>query len=124
MLEGVQTFGVGGTTYERFLLDVENHSEYPQALFDAAPNLPPCGTNANSSRTWVYIHNAAADSYVYSFCALGVPANLNAIWFARPRGPHPPPSTSCSRTGRPPRVPLQPRLDHAVRHRRRRSLCT
>jgi phage replication-related protein YjqB (UPF0714/DUF867 family) len=88
-LEAVQTYSSGGTTYERFLLDVENASEYPQELFDPAPSLPPCGINTSAPRTWVYIRDASDDSYVYGFCSLGTPANLNDIWFARPQGTAP-----------------------------------
>lgn len=88
-LEDVQTYDFNGTTYERFLLDVENFSEYPQELFDPAPNLPPCGINTSAPRTWVRIYDAADDGYVYGFCGLGTPANLNAIWFARPQGTAP-----------------------------------
>jgi len=88
-LEDVQTYTFNGTTYERFLFDVENFSEYPQELFDAAPSLPPCGLNTSAPRTWVRIYDAEDDGYVYGFCSLGSPASLNAIWFARPQGTAP-----------------------------------
>lgn len=89
VLDEVETYELNGTIFERFQFDVENFSEYPQELFDAAPELPPCGSNTNASRTWVRIYDAANDGYVYGFCALGTPANLNGIWFARPEGTAP-----------------------------------
>lgn len=84
-----QTYTWGGKTYERYFLRVENRTEYPQELFDPAPTLPPCGSNTNASRTWVRIYDAADDSYVYGYCALGSPANMTGLWFAREQGTAP-----------------------------------
>ncbi len=88
-LHQVETYVVGSTTYERFRFHVENDAEYPQELFDPAPNLPPCGANTNASRTWVNLRNAADDSYLYGFCGLGSSAMLDFVWFARPQGTAP-----------------------------------
>ena len=60
-------------------LNVANWAQYPTELFAARPDLPPCGRNANASRTWVDIYNSAGDR-LYGFCALGAPSDLNAIW--------------------------------------------
>ena len=47
----------------------------------ASSNLPPCGTNTNSSRSWVDIFDSRGKR-LYGFCALGSAADLNKIWFA------------------------------------------
>ncbi|MBA3614474.1 MAG: hypothetical protein H0W49_16525 [Nitrospirales bacterium] len=52
---GTEDYEVRGTEFTRYRLNVTNASEYPEALFSAAPELPPCGANTNSSRTWVDI---------------------------------------------------------------------
>ena len=57
--------------------------------FDAAPTLPPCGLNANSSRTWVDFYDST-DTRLYGFCALGSPSDLGNIWFAMEEGVVPP----------------------------------
>jgi hypothetical protein len=65
-------------------LEVTNWQAYPPAMFAPAPNLPPCGINANSSRTWVDIYNALTNQRIYGFCALGAPVELKRLWFATP----------------------------------------
>lgn len=79
---GTENYTTSAGTFKRYQLKVENKIEYPADLFAAAPNLPPCGLNTNSSRTWVNIYNASNDQYIYGFCALGTPENLDSIWFA------------------------------------------
>ena len=63
-------------------LAVTNWQAYPPAMFAPAPNLPPCGINTSSSRTWVNIYNG--NHVIYGFCALGAPINLTKLWFATP----------------------------------------
>ena len=75
----------------RYLLTVKNRTDYPDGLFAAASNLPPCGLNTNSSRTWVRIENQDGGQ-IYGFCALGSSDNLNSIWFGVPDGTDPPES--------------------------------
>jgi hypothetical protein len=65
----------------RIYIPVDNWESYPDALFAAAPSLPPCGTNTNSSRTWVDIYNADTDARIYGFCALSGNEGLQDIWF-------------------------------------------
>lgn len=65
----------------RVYIPVINWSVYPNEMFRKAPDLPPCGANANSSRTWVDIYNAATNARVYGFCSLGVNSDLQGIWF-------------------------------------------
>jgi hypothetical protein len=94
-----------GRTYRRYKFDVTNKALYPAALFAPAPALPPCGANANSSRTWVdFFEGAGAGAgtgrRIYGFCALGTPANLGQIWFALPYDQMPPASAVIVMTDR------------------------
>jgi hypothetical protein len=52
-LTGTEAYSTGGKQYIRYNYAVFNRSEYPDAMFAAAPNLPPCGKNTKASRTWV-----------------------------------------------------------------------
>lgn len=88
-LTGTEVFTTGGTTYVRYNYDVFNKDAYPAAMFAAAPGLPPCGNNHNSSRSWVDFFDQQGHR-IYGFCALGNPANLHGIWFALPEGQVPP----------------------------------
>ena len=71
----------GGKNYVRYHYGVANSSDYPNDMFAAAPSLPPCGKNANSSRTWVDIYDQQGKR-LYGFCAFGKPDDLNSLWFA------------------------------------------
>jgi len=86
---GSEDYQANGSEWTRYQLNVVNWSDYPEELFEAAPDLPPCGLNTNASRTWVHIHEAGG-SYIYGFCALSTPSNLQDIWFAVPKGTTPP----------------------------------
>ena len=81
----------GGVAYTQYNLTVANRDDYPASLFKPAPDLPPCGLNKNSARTWVDIYNLEG-SLLNSFCDLSSPSNLNGIWFAIPKGKTPPKS--------------------------------
>ena len=89
-LTGTQVYQVQGQSFVRYTYDVANKDAYPVEMFAAAPSLPPCGSNTNSSRTWVDFYNGRTNQRIYGFCALGSPANLNGIWFALPEGTVPP----------------------------------
>jgi len=65
----------------RVFIPVVNWSAYFKEMFRKAPELPPCGTNTNSSRTWVDIYNADTNAKIYGFCALGSNSDLKGIWF-------------------------------------------
>jgi hypothetical protein len=66
-----------------------NKDKYPAELFVAAPELPPCGQNAKSSRTWVDIYTQNGKR-LYGFCAFTKPDDLSRIWFALDRDEVPP----------------------------------
>ena len=84
--EQVQT---GGKSFVRYYFDVFNKDQYPAELFAAAPALPPCGKNANASRTWVDIYDQSGKR-LNGFCALGKPGDLTRIWFALDENTLPP----------------------------------
>jgi len=65
----------------RIYIPVVNWSVYPDEMFRAAPELPPCGLNKNASRTWVEIYDADTNKRIYGFCAFGDNENLTRIWF-------------------------------------------
>ena len=89
-LTGLEYYTVNGTNFVRYRYDVFNKQAYPAAMFAAAPGLPPCGNNANSSRTWVDFFENRTNRRIYGFCALGNPSQLSSIWFALPEGQVPP----------------------------------
>ena len=88
-LTGAEYYSAGGKNWVRYRYDVSNKDQYPPAMFAAAPGLPPCGTNTNSSRAWVDFFDSRGRR-LYGFCALGDPQNLGKIWFATEEGTIPP----------------------------------
>src|SRR5687767_578300 len=55
-LEGVEYVKTGGKEFIRYHFAVENSSAYPDTMFAASPELPPCGQNTKASRTWVDVY--------------------------------------------------------------------
>ena len=80
-LLGQEPFQAGGKQFIRYRYWVANADAYPNALFAASPNLPPCGANTKAARTWVDFYSKAGKR-LNGFCALGSNADLNGIWFA------------------------------------------
>ena len=78
---GQEFHEAGGKQFIRYHYDVLNKDAYPNELFAAAPDLPPCGQNTKASRTWVDIYDQSGKR-LYGFCALGKSADLGTIWFA------------------------------------------
>jgi hypothetical protein len=68
----------------QFNLAVMNWQAYSPALFSPSPDLPPCGTNAAASRTWVDVFDARTDQRIVAVCAFGAPIELTKISFATP----------------------------------------
>jgi hypothetical protein len=98
-ITGSEDYETGGQAFTRYRISVTNRASYPDSLFAAAPDLPPCGLNANSSRTWVDIHDGDGNR-LYGFCALGEADSLGGLWFALPRGTPPPDCVSVTLTDR------------------------
>ena len=88
-LTGTEVYSANGKTWVRYQYDVFNKVAYPDAMFAPAPELPPCGLNTKSSRTWVDFFDSRGKR-LYGFCALGKAANLAGIWFALEDGVVPP----------------------------------
>ena len=87
---GTEDYTVQGTPFTRYKLSITNRSAYPDSLFRPSPDLPPCGQNANASRTWVDIYNDDTNQRIYGFCGFSSADSLDNIWFALPRGDAPP----------------------------------
>jgi len=81
ILLNVEPFQSSGKKMTRYNYAVFNFDAYPDAMFAAAPALPPCGMNKKASRTWVDIYDQSGKR-LYGFCALGKASDLNSIWFA------------------------------------------
>jgi len=86
---GTEQFTDKGKPSVRYVFEVFNRSEYPDAMFAAAPDLPPCGMNTKASRTWVDIFDQSGKR-LYGFCAFSKPADLQKVWFALEEGVVPP----------------------------------
>jgi hypothetical protein len=78
---GAESYDEGGKEKIRYRFDVGNKSEYSDDMFAAAPDLPPCGANTKSSRTWVDLYDHRGKK-LNGFCALGKSADLDKIWFS------------------------------------------
>ncbi|MDT9600092.1 tetratricopeptide repeat protein [Sphingosinicella rhizophila] len=89
VLTGAELVASRGESFARYRFDVANKDVLPADLFAAAPTLPPCGNNSNSSRTWVDFF-APGGKRLYGFCSLREPADLDTIWFALPEKEAPP----------------------------------
>jgi len=88
-MTGTESYQAGGKQFIRYRYDVLNKADYPDAMFAAAPALPPCGANTKSSRTWLDFFDSRGKR-LYGFCALGKAADLSKIWFALEEGVVPP----------------------------------
>lgn len=75
--------------FKRYYLNIKNHEKYSKELFRVAPDLPPCGLNKNSSRTWVNIYNQD-NNRIYGWCGFDDPSDLTKVSFAVRKGVVPP----------------------------------
>jgi hypothetical protein len=78
---GPEVYETGGKQFIRYTYDVANKDVYPNDLFAASPDLPPCGTNTKAARTWVDIYDQNGKR-LHEFCALGKSSDLGKLWFA------------------------------------------
>src|SRR5262245_23341650 len=86
---GQEFLTINGKQVTRYNFDVLNKGDYPDDLFTASPNLPPCGSNTKAARTWVDFYDQSGKR-LNGFCALGKSADLNGIWFGLETGVIPP----------------------------------
>jgi len=78
---GPEFYEANGKQWARYRYEVVNRADYPNELFAAAPDLPPCGNNTQAARTWVDLYEQNGKR-LYGFCALGSNDDLGKIWFA------------------------------------------
>ncbi len=83
-LIGTEAVEANGKQWTRYNYAVHNLADYPNELFAAAPELPPCGRNTKASRTWVDLYEQSGKR-LNGFCALGSRDGLGQIWFALER---------------------------------------
>jgi hypothetical protein len=88
-MTGSEYYSAGGKNWIRHRYDVFNKASYPDAMFAQAPNLPACGLNTKSSRTWIDIFDSRGNR-LYGFCALGKASDLGSLWFSTEDGVVPP----------------------------------
>ena len=81
---GTEDYEASGKQWTRYNYAVYNLADYPNELFAAAPELPPCGRNTRASRTWVDLYEQSGKR-LNGFCALGSRDGLGHIWFALER---------------------------------------
>ena|SRR5688572_28608605 len=86
---GQESYTANGASFVRYRYEVLNSAAYPDAMFAASASLPPCGTNTNSSRSWVDVFDLRGKR-LYGFCALKKSGDLNTIWFSGAEGVVPP----------------------------------
>jgi hypothetical protein len=86
---GAEYATIGGKQMIRYNYAIDNFASYPDELFAPAPELPPCGKNTKSSRTWVDFYEQSGKR-IYGFCALGKAGELNKIYFALEESAVPP----------------------------------
>jgi hypothetical protein len=86
---GQELYEANGKQWTRYKYAVFNRTDYPNELFAAAPDLPPCGANTKSARTWVDIYEQGGKR-LYGFCALANQNGLGSLWFALERNALPP----------------------------------
>lgn len=82
-------YQTNGQNWTRYYLSVTNRANYPNEMFAPAPNLPPCGLNKNSSRTWVDIRDQD-EKRLIGFCAVMSSDGLGNLWFNLQQGQAPP----------------------------------
>ena len=86
---GTEEVEANGKKWTRYKYAVDNRADYPNELFAAAAELPPCGRNTKASRTWVDLYEQSG-TRLNGFCALGSRDGLGQIWFALERDAIPP----------------------------------
>lgn len=79
----------GEKNFVHYHFDVLNKDRFPAEMFAAAPDLPPCGMNTKSSRTWIDLYDQTGKR-LYGFCAISKPADLNQLYFSLEEGVTPP----------------------------------
>jgi hypothetical protein len=88
---GSEDYTAGDQELTRYRVEVTNRDAFPDEMFAASPDLPPCGLNTNASRTWVDIYDNEGNKLM-GFCAFSSSDSLGTFWFALPKDTPPPAS--------------------------------
>jgi hypothetical protein len=86
---GQELYESAGKQFVRYSFDVLNKDIYPDDMFAAAPDLPPCGSNTKAARTWVDVYDQSGHR-LQGFCNLGKSSDLGKLWFGLAIGDVPP----------------------------------
>jgi hypothetical protein len=78
--------GANGNVYTYYHLSIRNSTSFPVELFTLSPDLPPCGSNLNASRTWVNIYDSETEELLYGYCGFTKPHDALDFQLAVPFG--------------------------------------
>ena len=67
-----------GLRFRMYEIELVNRAEFPNELFVMAPDLPPCGRNANASRTLITVYNEKGDR-IFGHCAVHSNEKLSSL---------------------------------------------
>jgi caspase domain-containing protein len=87
---GTKSYEENGKNLIRYFFSVTNRANFPNEIFAAAPALPACGRNTNSSRTWIDVYDDKEKRF-FGFCAVMSSEGLAGLYFNLTDGEAPPP---------------------------------
>jgi len=76
----VEDHTTNGNRVRTYTIEITNSSEFSDELFAASPDLPPCGKNENSSRTWINIYGNGGKR-IYGWCGIHSNSELSLLKF-------------------------------------------
>ena len=74
---------ISGGRFRVYTIEITNRSEISDEFFAVSPDLPPCGSNTNASRTWINIY-IDGSKRIYGYCAIRSNAELSSLKFSVP----------------------------------------
>ena len=72
-----------GVAFRMYEVEVKNRGKFDNELFVPSPALPPCGRNANASRTWLNIYDGDGIR-LQGWCAINANGELASLKFNIP----------------------------------------
>lgn len=78
-LVGTEDHTTNGYRMRTYTIEITNSSEFSDKLFAASPDLPPCGLNVDSSRTWINIYGDG--KRIYGWCGIQSNGELSSLKF-------------------------------------------
>jgi len=79
-LVGVSDGVNNGVAVKVYEIEVVNRTEMSDEFFISAPALPPCGTNADASRTWINLYDEKSVR-IYGWCTIKTSGELASLRF-------------------------------------------